>query len=87
MRSPITGLATVAAAVAQGAEELAACPMCHTVDSGPTADALAAGGGWRCVRCGQRWDAARLAAVAAYVAWVRDKDDSNRPGVGSARPR
>jgi hypothetical protein len=33
-------------------------------------------GEWRCVRCGQRWDAARLAAVAAYAAWtvVHDRE-------------
>jgi ribosomal protein L37AE/L43A len=47
----------------------ATCPMCHAPAS-LTQSALAAGGDWQCVRCGQHWDAARLAAVAAYAAWV-----------------
>jgi predicted Zn finger-like uncharacterized protein len=51
----------------------ATCPMCHTRAS-LTQSALAAGGDWRCVRCGQHWDAARLAAVAGYAAWVVHRD-------------
>jgi hypothetical protein len=43
--------------------------MCHAPAS-LTQSALAAGGDWQCIRCGQHWDAARLAAVAAYAAWV-----------------
>jgi hypothetical protein len=39
-----------------------------------TQDAIEAGSGWRCVRCGQHWDAARLAAVAAYATWVAERD-------------
>jgi predicted Zn finger-like uncharacterized protein len=54
----------------------ATCPMCHTPTS-VTENAIEAGGDWRCVRCGQHWDAERLAAVAAYAAWVADRD---RPG-------
>ena len=50
------------------------CPLCHTTDASVTSAALAAGGNWRCVRCGQRWDGARLAAVAAYAAWAVDRD-------------
>jgi hypothetical protein len=42
--------------------------------------ALEAGGEWRCVRCGQRWDAARLEAVAAYTAWAADHDRAGGPG-------
>lgn len=48
------------------------CPMCHT----PTSlmqSAIDAGADWRCVRCGQHWDAARLSAVAAYDAWVVER--------------
>jgi len=51
----------------------ARCPMCHTPAS-VTQNAIEAGDDWRCVRCGQHWDAARLAAVAAYAAWVADRD-------------
>lgn len=31
---------------------------------------LSAGADWECVRCGSRWDAARLATVAAYAVWA-----------------
>jgi hypothetical protein len=44
------------------------CPLCHTLRSGSAGDAADA---WRCIRCGQRWDAQRVAAVAAY-AWSRE---------------
>jgi ribosomal protein L37AE/L43A len=49
------------------------CPMCH-VDAPLTQSALAAGGAWRCVRCGQHWDGDRLTAVAEYAVWVADRD-------------
>jgi predicted Zn finger-like uncharacterized protein len=49
------------------------CPMCHT-SAALSQSALEAGGEWRCVRCGQHWDAARVAAVAAYAAWSVDHD-------------
>ena len=49
------------------------CPMCHT-PAALAQSALEAGGDWWCVRCGQRWDAARLVAVAAYAAWAVDHD-------------
>ena len=52
----------------------ATCPLCHTTHGSLTPDALEAGGTWRCVRCGQWWDADRLAAVAAYSAWVVERD-------------
>ena len=48
------------------------CPMCHTPAS-LTQSAVDAGGAWQCVRCGQQWNAARLATVAAYAAWVLDR--------------
>jgi ribosomal protein L37AE/L43A len=48
------------------------CPMCHTPAS-LTQIALDAGGAWQCVRCGQQWNAARLATVAAYATWVLDR--------------
>ena len=51
----------------------ATCPLCHTTDVSLSDGALAAGGVWRCTRCGQRWDARRLAAVAAYAAWTRQR--------------
>ena len=43
------------------------CPLCHTVDAAMTASALATGGYWLCIRCGQEWDANRLATRAAYT--------------------
>lgn len=48
----------------------ATCPLCHTAD--PLSDeALVRGDDWRCERCGQLWDARRLATVASYAEWVR----------------
>jgi predicted Zn finger-like uncharacterized protein len=49
---------------------VAACPLCHTASAGLSAQAFAAGALWRCTTCGQTWTAERLAAVAAYEAWV-----------------
>lgn len=57
----------------------AMCPMCHTRAS-VTQSAVDAGGDWRCVRCGQRWDAVRLAAVADYATWVVEHDRVDRLG-------
>ena len=55
----------------------ATCPRCHA--SAPLSQsAVEAGGEWRCVRCGQRWGASRLAAVAAYAAWKVDHDRVGR---------
>jgi hypothetical protein len=48
------------------------CPMCHTPAS-LTQNAIDAGADWWCVTCGQRWDATRLSAVAAYAAWVAER--------------
>ena len=53
------------------------CPMCHARAS-LTQSALEAGGAWRCVRCGQHWDADRLTAVAAYAVWVVDRHRAHR---------
>lgn len=51
----------------------AVCPMCHASTAMPQNE-IETGGDWRCVRCGQHWDPARLAAVAAYAAWTVDRD-------------
>ena len=57
----------------------ATCPTCHAVDPTMTNAALAVGGDWRCQRCGQRWDSKRIATVAAYQAWDRNRRESERP--------
>jgi len=49
---------------------LATCLSCHTEDATLTNSAVAAGADWRCRRCGQQWDAGRLATVAAYDLWL-----------------
>ena len=49
---------------------LAICPGCHTAEPSLTMDAVNAGATWQCRRCTQRWDAVRLATVAAYMAWL-----------------
>ena len=51
----------------------ATCPLCHTADATMTSVAVAAGGDWHCVRCGQRWDAGRLATVAACAVWLSER--------------
>jgi hypothetical protein len=50
-----------------------ACPLCHHLGPVQTEEALRTVG-WRCARCGQRWDAGRLAAVAGYAAWLIEHD-------------
>ena len=61
----------------------ATCPMCHTSTT-LSQSAVEAGGDWRCVRCGQHWDAARLRAVAAYAAWSVDHDRVGRRDAGAS---
>ena len=60
------------------------CPLCHAPATAAQG-ALEAGTGWQCIRCGQRWDASRLAAVAAYAAWSVDHDRERREGDRFAR--
>ena len=50
------------------------CPSCHTTHGSLTQEALQAGGVWVCVRCGQGWDAHRLATVAAYAVWAAEHE-------------
>jgi hypothetical protein len=57
----------------QHASPLASCPSCHSVHPSLRLDALEAGASWQCVRCGQRWNAERLARVAAYETWVAER--------------
>jgi hypothetical protein len=52
------------------ADPSATCPLCHTVDAAMTASALTAGGYWLCTRCGQEWDARRLAVRVAYTEFI-----------------
>jgi len=70
---------------AQGFLRSATCPMCHT-SANMSESALQAGDGWRCVRCGQHWDAERLAAVAAYAAWTVDRLRKSRQGTEGSLP-
>jgi hypothetical protein len=50
----------------------ATCPSCHTVHSQVANVADSMGAAWTCARCGQQWDARRLAAVAAYAVWLAE---------------
>jgi hypothetical protein len=59
-----------AADAAAPAAAAGTCVLCHTVDGAITHADLDAGVNWRCSRCGQTWDAARLAAAAAYADYV-----------------
>jgi hypothetical protein len=48
------------------------CPLCHTPAT-LAREAIEAGHDWRCGRCGQHWDAARMTAAAGYVAWIDER--------------
>ena len=63
----------------------ATCPMCHA-STAMTQKGIEAGGEWRCARCGQHWDAARLAAVAAYAAWIVDRDRGVKVSTDGSQP-
>ena len=54
-------------------DSLCVCPMCHTVAAAITASALGTGGYWLCTRCGQEWDASRLATRAAYTDYAEGR--------------
>ena len=75
MRTKATMLTTGVTEVAGERTPLplhATCPLCHTADAMLTEAALAAGGEWSCATCSAHWDAARIAKVTAYHAWVRE---------------
>jgi predicted Zn finger-like uncharacterized protein len=72
-RDVATALVDVEPVVEPVVQRDATCPLCHTTAS-LSNDALAAGEGWRCARCGQQWDARRLATAAAYAAWAVTSD-------------
>jgi len=61
-RSTTTLTGTIATSVVRPA-----CELCHTLNDTVTSDALATGAEWVCTRCGQGWNAERLATVAAYA--------------------
>jgi hypothetical protein len=60
----------------------ATCPLCHTIQVSLSNDALAAGEGWQCARCGQRWDARRLATAAASAARALEPSTATGGGEG-----
>jgi transcription elongation factor Elf1 len=69
---------------APASQRYATCPLCHTIEMSLSDDALAAGGEWQCIICGQRWDAPRLATAAAYAVWAVQREAVSKgeaPGV------
>lgn len=66
-------------------EGFATCPTCYRVDTSLTNASLAAGGNWRCGRCGQMWDQKRIATVAAYAAWNLARQQRQTPALTAAR--
>ena len=51
------------------------CLLCHTVDAAMTQGGLDNGTYWRCQRCGQMWDAQRIAAANEYsLTQSRERD-------------
>jgi ribosomal protein L37AE/L43A len=63
-------------AVAPKLQAFATCPSCHTTDTTMTNDAVEAGADWQCGRCGQTWNAVRLATAAAYALGVSGRNDA-----------
>jgi transcription elongation factor Elf1 len=59
---------------ARKAAGFATCPLCQMAEATMADGAVEQGAAWQCARCGQRWDAARLATVGAYAAWVAEHD-------------
>jgi hypothetical protein len=59
--------------------DFATCPTCHMADTAMTNASLAAGGYWRCGRCGSTWDQTRLATAAAYAAWDSARQRRHTP--------
>jgi transcription elongation factor Elf1 len=72
--SALSEVSTARLDLAREVPRVARCPLCHTMHSSLTAAALEAGGEWHCARCGQHWNAVRLANDAAYAAWVVEHD-------------
>ena len=72
-QSPALPLVPVVATLPLEPVGFATCPLCHTADATMTSVAVAAGADWHCVRCGQRWDAGRLATVAACAVWLSER--------------
>jgi hypothetical protein len=64
-------------AIAPALVKFATCPSCHTVDATMTKVAVSGGADWHCGRCGQRWDALRLATAAAYGVWLASHTGSS----------
>ena len=62
---------------------LATCPLCHAKRVASTQEPLETDEDWRCARCGQRWDAPRLAAVAAYAEGVARRESARDAGAAS----
>jgi hypothetical protein len=54
------------------------CPLCHTACALMSGGARETPENWRCVTCGQRWDARRLATVAAYASWALEHEKAVR---------
>lgn len=76
-------LTAVLVETSSGTSRLATCPLCHTSHASLTQETLQARGDWRCVRCGQQWDARRLETVAAYATWVAKHESVERKRVGA----
>jgi hypothetical protein len=65
---------TAATAAVDRLAHVIMCPLCHTAAPTVSAADLAAGLGLAVGTCHQRWDAARLAAVAAYAQFVAGRE-------------
>ena len=68
---------SITSALAPDLTGLAMCPSCHTEDPSMTNLAVSRGADWQCSRCGSRWDAVRLATVAACAVWSSEHTASS----------
>jgi hypothetical protein len=73
-RSTVEQTLPQVATTAQKAAGFVICPLCHMAEATMADDVIEKSAGWQCTRCGQRWDATRLATVGAYAAWVVEHD-------------
>ena len=65
-------------------DQALSCPSCHSVLAHSTGDAHVAGSDWKCNRCGEHWTASRLATVAEYEAWDRERRGIPLAALGTA---
>ena len=83
----MTVFSVPAATTAPDPQGFATCPTCHTADAAMTNDAISKGADWNCTRCGQLWNARRLATAGSYAAWASRLNDAHMKRREASKPR